>query len=118
MTICVKLERMPDYTPYLLYTDEQIQNFRRRYATFIGQKEQTYAGWINALPVFEPIDYLQSVPERNRPAVIGMLCHLHLIGKINITFIDRACRLYRNARSAEELEAWFETQMPKRRKRR
>lgn len=105
---------MPDYTPCLLYTDEQIQNFRRRYATFIGQKEQTYAGWINALPVFEPIDYLESVPERNRPAVIGMLCHLHLIGKINITFIDRACRLYRNARSAEELEAWFETQMPKR----
>ena len=30
---------MPDYTPYLLYTDEQIQDFRRRYATFIGQKE-------------------------------------------------------------------------------
>ena len=51
---------MPDYTPYLLYTDEQIQDFRRRYATFIGQKEQTYADWINVLPVMEKTDYLRT----------------------------------------------------------
>ena len=105
---------MPDYTPFLLYTDRQIQEFRTRYATFIGQKGQAYADWINGLPVFEPVDYLQRVPDRNIPAVIGMLCHLHLIGKINITFIDRACRLYRNPRSMEECMEWCDGQMPKR----
>ena len=118
MTICVKLERMPDYTPYLLYTDEQIQDFRRRYATFIGQKEQTYADWINALPVMEKIDYLESVPERNRPAVIGMLCHLQDIGKITVTFHPQARLLHRNPYSIEEWETWCDSQMPKRRKRR
>ena len=102
---------MPDYTPYLLYTDEQIQDFRRQYATYIGQKEQTYADWINALPVMEKTDYLKSVPERNRPAVIGMLCHLLDLGKINITFTDRACRLYRNPRSMEEWKEWCDGQI-------
>ena len=99
---------MPDYTPFLLYTDQRIQGFRRRYATFIGQKEQAYADWINGLPVYEPVDYLQSVPDRNVAPVIGMLCHLHLIGKINITFTDRACRFYRNSRSEEEYEKWLD----------
>ena len=107
---------MPDYTPYLLYTDEQIQDFRRRYATFIGQKEQTYADWINALPVMEKTDYLKSVPERNRPAVIGMLCHLLDLGKINITFHAQARLIHRNPYSVEEWEAWCDSQMPKRRK--
>ncbi len=99
---------MPDYTPFLLYTDQQIQDFRRRYATFISQKGQAYADWINGLPVFEPVDYLQRVPDRNVAPVIGMLCHLMDLGKINITFTDRACRLYRNARSEEEYEEWLD----------
>ena len=98
---------MPDYTPFLLYTDQQIQDFRRRYATFIGQREQTYADWINGLPVMEKTDYLKSVPDRNRPAVIGMLCHLTLIGAINITFTNNASRIYRNPRSMEEYEEWL-----------
>lgn len=104
---------MPDYTPFLLYTDQQIQDFRRRYATFISQKGQAYADWINGLPVFEPVDYLQRVPDRNVAPVIGMLCHLHLIGKINITFIDQARRLYRNSRSVVEMADWWDEQMPK-----
>ena len=106
---------MPDYTPYLLYTDEQIQDFRRRYATFIGQKEQAYADWINALPVMEKTDYLKSVPERNRPAVIGMLCHLQNLGKINISFHTQARLIHRNPYSVEEWEAGCDSQMPKRR---
>ena len=97
---------MPDYPSFLLYTDRQIQEFRTRYATFISQKEQTYADWINGLPVMERIDYLKSVPERNIPAVIGMLCHLLDLGKINITFTDRACRVYRNPKSLEEWGQW------------
>ena len=107
---------MPDYTPFLLYTDRQIQEFRTRYATFIGQQGQAYADWINGLPVFEPVDYLQRVPDRNIPAVIGMLCHLMDIGKINITFTDRACRLYRNARSEEEYEEWLDSRQDKRKR--
>lgn len=99
---------MQDYTPFLLYTDQQIQDFRRRYAAFIDQKAQAYADWINGLPVFEPVDYLQSIPDRNVAPVIGMLCHLMDLGKINITFTDRACRLYRNARSEDEYEEWLE----------
>lgn len=105
---------MPDYTPFLLYTDQQIQDFRRRYATFIGQKAQIYADWSNGLPVMERIDYLKSVPMRNIPAVIGMLCHLQDLGKIHITFIDRASKLYRNPRSMEEWKEWCDGQRSKR----
>ena len=107
---------MPDYTPYLLYTDKQIQDFRRRYATFIGQKEQTYADWINGLPVMERIDYLKSVPERNIVPVIGLLCILVNDHKISITFIDGASLFYRNPTSLEEWETWCNSLSPKRRK--
>lgn len=107
---------MPDYTPFLLYTDQQIQEFRRRYATFIGQKAQIYADWINALPVMEKTDYLKSVPERNLPAVIGLLCILIIDGQISITFIEEARRIYRNPGSIEEWGSWCNSLSPKRRK--
>ena len=107
---------MPDYTPYLLYTDEQIQYFRRRYVTFISQKGTSVADWINSLPVMERVDYLKSVPERNIPAVIGLLCILIIDGQISITFIEEARRIYRNPGSIEEWKAWCDSLSPKRRK--
>lgn len=105
---------MPDYTPFLLYTDQQSQEFRRRYATFIGQKRASVANWINSLPVMERIDYLKSVPERNIPAVIGLLCHLLDSGAISITFVEQARRIYRNPTSTEEWKAWCDSLSSKR----
>lgn len=107
---------MPDYTPYLLYTDEQIQYFRRRYASFISQKGASVADWINTLPVMERVDYLKSVPERNVGPVIGLLCILIIDGQISITFIEEARRIYRNPGSIEEWGTWCDYSSPKRRK--
>ena len=105
---------MPDYTQYLLYTNQQIQDFRRRYASFISQKGASVASWINSLPVMERIDYLKSVPERNIGPVIGLLCILIIDGRINVTFVEQARRIYRNPRSMEEWKEWCDSQMPKR----
>lgn len=107
---------MPDYTQYLLYTNQQIQDFRRRYASFISQKGASVASWINSLPVMERVDYLKSVPERNIGPVIGLLCILIIDGQISITFIEDARRIYRNPGSIEEWGTWCDYSSPKRRK--
>lgn len=107
---------MLDYTQYLLYTESQINDFRRKYASFISQKGASVADWINSFPVMERVDYLKSVPERNIPAVIGLLCILIIDGYISITFVEEARRIYRNPRSMEEWKEWCDSQMPKRRK--
>lgn len=107
---------MPDYTQYLLYTNQQIQDFRRRYASFISQKGASVADWINTFPVMERIDYLKSVPERNIEPVIGLLCILIIDGQISITFIEEARRIYRNPGSIEEWGTWCDSLSPKRRK--
>ena len=107
---------MPDYTQYLLYTNQQIQDFRRRYASFISQKGASVASWINRLPVMERVDYLKSVPERNIGPVIGLLCILIIDGQISITFIEEARRIYRNPGSIEEWGTWCDYSSPKRRK--
>lgn len=107
---------MLDYTQYLLYTESQINDFRRKYASFISQKGASVADWINSFPVMERVDYLKSVPERNIGPVIGLLCILIIDGQISITFIEEARRIYRNPGTIEEWKAWCESTSPKRRK--
>lgn len=107
---------MPDFKSFLLHTDQQVRDFRQRYASFIGQKGASVADWINRLPVMQKVDYLKSVPERNIGPVIGLLCILILDGQISITFVDDARCIYRNPGSIEEWETWCESMSPKRRK--
>ena len=106
---------MLDYTQYLLYTESQINDFRRKYASFISQKGASVADWINSFPVMERVDYLKSVPERNVGPVIGLLCILIIDGYISITFVEEARRIYRNPGSIEEWNVWCDSLSPKRR---
>lgn len=108
---------MPDYTSYLLRGDDRIAAFRQQYATFLRTQSQKYIDWVRSFPVMKRIDYLQSVPERNIPAVIGMLCILLIDGHIHITFHDGARTIHRDPGSIEEWEAWCDSLRPPRRTR-
>lgn len=97
---------MNDYRIYLLRTESQLEDFRRRYVSYIASEEACYLKWIQSWPLMEWVDYLYGVPKSNIPVLIGMICHLHCSGKVNITFHDSMLKARRDSGSEEEWEKW------------
>lgn len=93
---------MTDYRIYLLRTESQREDFRRRYASYIASEEAAYLKWVQSWPLMEWVDYLYGVPKANIPVLIGMICHLHCSGQVNITFHDSMLKACRNPMSEEE----------------
>ena len=87
---------------YLLYSQQQITDYKQNYRDFINRKGQAYARWVNSLPFWEwtPL----TLPEGQEEAIIGLLCLLHLNGYINMTIkINETCTaIQRNPLTAQE----------------
>lgn len=107
---------MTDYSSYLLRTQLQIRDFRRRYAGYIAVQAEAYIGWISRMPLREWMDYLQGVPMANVPAVIGTICILYVDRRIDIDFNPTATRIRRNWNDAE-FESFWHSAKPLKQKR-
>lgn len=90
---------------YLLYTDEQISDYRSRYAAFIAKYRQAYRDWFQSLPVLEWVA-LPIMDERTAEAVIGLLCILYIDGEINLTVDNTVTKIQRGPLDAKEYEEW------------
>lgn len=97
---------MNDYRIYLLRTESQLEDFRRRYASYIASEEAAYLKWIRSWPLMEWVDYLYGVPKSNIPVLIGMICHLYCSGKVNVSFHDSMLKVRRDPESEEEWRGW------------
>lgn len=95
---------MTQAIPYLLRSQEQIAAFRKRHAALIEKKGPQLADWFNALPLYEWVR-LQCHPGQEE-LTVGLLCILHLDGKINLTVSDSGERIQRGALSLDEYEEW------------
>lgn len=102
---------MSKYEKYLLRTERQLDEFRYRYATFIAEEQNKYIAWIDSLPLMVWVNYLQGVPDNNIPVLIGMICHLHCAGLVNISFHDSMHLLRRIPFDEEEWQAWCDSGM-------
>lgn len=87
---------------YLLYTDEQIREYRTKYRDFITKKGTAYARWVNSLPfwTWTPL----ALPPGQEEAILGLLCLLHIHKYINLTVSETCTAIQRNPLTNEEFE--------------
>ena len=56
---------MEDLRRYVLYSREQEEAFRNRYANVIAARRRAYVKWLRSLPLLEWVDYLVQVSSRD-----------------------------------------------------
>lgn len=100
---------------YLLRDHAQIEHFRRKYAAFIRSQGPGFVRWICSWYPAVWTDYLAGVPEKNVPAVVGIICILYIDGLINIDFNSTATLCRRNY-TDEEMDRLFRRYNGNRRK--
>ncbi len=92
---------------YLLRTAGQEQEFREKFTAVIETRAAAIEAWFNALPLFI------WVPLRIRPleeaVAVGLLCLLHIDGRICLTFSSDLSHVRRGTHSMEEYRAWIDT---------
>lgn len=87
---------------YLLYTDEQIREYRTKYKDFIAKKGAAYARWVNSLPFWTWTHLV--LPPGQEEAILGLLCLLHIHKYINLTVSETCTAIQRNPLTNEEFE--------------
>lgn len=98
---------MEDLRRYVLYSREQEEAFRNRYANVIAARRRVYVNWLRSLPLLEWVDYLVQVSPRDYEAVIGLICVCHQERLVSITFSSDYRRIRRDPDTDEEVEAVF-----------
>lgn len=98
---------MEDLRRYVLYSREQEEAFRNRYANVIAARRRAYVKWLRSLPLLEWVDYLVQVSPRDYEAVIGLICLCHQERLVSITFSPDYRRIRRDLDTDEEVEAVF-----------
>lgn len=87
---------------YLLYTDEQIREYRTKHKDFIAKKGAAYARWVNSLPFWTWTPLV--LPPGQEEAILGLLCLLHIHKYINLTVSETCTAIQRNPLTNEEFE--------------
>lgn len=87
---------------YLLYTDEQIREYRTKYRDFIAKKGAAYARWVNSLPFWTWTPLV--LPPGQEEAILGLLCLLHIRNHIHLTISETCTAIQRNPLNSEEYE--------------
>lgn len=87
---------------YLLYSDDQVRHFRKKYEDFISRKAQAYIRWVNSLPFWTWTPLM--LPEGQEAAILGLLCLLHIRRHINLTINETCTAIQRNPLTNEEFE--------------
>lgn len=98
---------MEDLRKYVLYSKEQEEAFRNRYANVIAARRRVYVKWLRGLPLMEWVDYLVQVFPRDYEAVIGLICICYQERLVSITFSHDYRRIRRDPDTSEELESIF-----------
>lgn len=98
---------MGDLRRYVLYSREQEEAFRNRYANVIAARRRAYVKWLRSLPLLEWVDYLVKVLPRDYEAVIGLICVYHQERLVSITFSPDYRRIRRDPDTPEELARIF-----------
>ena len=104
-----------DPREFLLYTRDQEESFRTRYATFVRDYLEQYEQWFFA--TFELYEWKEiALPGKSTEAVIGALCLLmreHRI-QFSIRFPDsRTAEIQRGAVTREEFDEYWENHLKK-----
>ena len=98
-----------DPREFLLYTRDQEESFRTRYATFVRDYLEQYT--------FELYEWKEiTLPGKSTEAVIGALCLLMRSGRIqfSIRFPDsRTAEIQREAVTREEFDEYWENHLKK-----
>ena len=100
---------MPDYSSYLLYNDDAIREFRRKYAQDLEKNLQAYADWINSLDLMEKRYFVRhGASEKQIAFVVGLLCCLHeeKPRRCHFSFNQGAYMIRRDPADEEEWEHW------------
>lgn len=94
-------------TRYLLRTDLEIQEFRKRHERLLRDYSDAYVRWINSLPLMEWTRL--ALPKGQEEAVIGLICCLYDEGSVNITFSHTCTSIRRDPANDEEYREWLDT---------
>ena len=100
---------MPDFSPYLLYTDAALQEFRLKYAADLEKNMQAYARWIQGLKLMEWVPFTRSGATPKEIAfIVGILCILHeeRPRRCHFSFNQGAYMIRRDPADEEEWEQW------------
>lgn len=99
------IDQSEDRVKYLLYTSEQERMFRTQNADFISRHYEAYREWFQNKPLFTWVDL--KIKPGMEELTIGLLCILHIDGKINLTVNNDVSRIQRGAISTEEYEQYI-----------
>ena len=100
---------MPDYNPYLLYTDAAIREFREKYADDLERNLKAYADWIKGLKLMEWHHFArQGASAKQIAFIVGILCCLHeeRPRRCHFSFNQGAFMIRRDPANEEEWEQW------------
>lgn len=95
---------MTDPRTYLLYTTAEEEEFRKEFSVFIAKMRAAYQEWINGLPMWEWIRFLDNVPEDKWRLVTGMICIVYIEGLVNISVSNDGFSIRREPRNEKEHE--------------
>lgn len=93
-------------TRYLLRTDLEIQEFRKRHERLLRDYSDAYVRWINSLPLMEWTRL--ALPKGQEEAVIGLICCLYDEGSVNITFSHTCTSIRRDPANEDEYQQWLD----------
>lgn len=100
---------MPDFSPYLLYTDAEIEAFKKKYAAELESNLQIYSGFIEACRLMEWVPFTRSGATPKEIAfIVGILCVLHeeRPRRCHFSFNQGAYMIRRDPADEEEWEQW------------
>lgn len=98
---------MEELRKYVLYSKEQEDAFRDKYANVIAARRRVYVNWLRGLPLREWVEYLVQVSPCDYEAVIGLICICHQERLVSITFSRDYRQIRRDPDTLEELERIF-----------
>ena len=94
-----------DRVQFLLYTREQEQRFRKEHSDFISKHYEAYREWFQNKPLYTWLE-LKIRPGKEEDT-IGLLCILHIDGKINLTVNNDVTKFQRGAITSEEFDQYI-----------
>lgn len=92
---------------YLLRYEWQIQEYRKRFASFIERNSDNFLDWFLKLPLYQWVR--MPFTEKTAEAGIGLLCLLYIDGKINLCIDRTVTYCQRFANSDKEYQEYIET---------
>ena len=101
---------MPDFSPYLLYTDSAIREFKIRHAADLKENMAIYRNWIRNLKLMEWTHYVRhGASDKEIAYIVGILCCIHeeLPRQVRFDFNQGAYMIRRSFMNEDEYNQWL-----------